>query len=119
MVLVNGNSASASEILAGALQDNRRATLVGTSTYGKGTVQAVHSLSNGAGLAVTISRYYPPSGVDINRRGIIPDIQTELTGEQRLLLEAQPELIGTRNDPQYAQAIYVLRKRILSQVPSN
>lgn len=119
VVLINGNSASASEILAGALQDNRRATLVGTSTYGKGTVQAVHSLSNGAGLAVTISRYYPPSGVDINRRGIIPDIPTELTGEQRLLLEAQPQLIGTRNDPQYAQAVAVLRKRILSQASVN
>lgn len=60
VVLVDENSASASEILAAALKDNQRATLVGTRTYGKGTVQSVHELSNGAGLAVTISRYYPP-----------------------------------------------------------
>ncbi|MGL5878864.1 MAG: S41 family peptidase, partial [Xenococcaceae cyanobacterium] len=63
-VLVNENSASASEILAGALKDNRRATVVGSRTYGKGLVQSVHTLSDGAGIAVTIARYYPPSGVD-------------------------------------------------------
>lgn len=59
VVLVDGYSASASEILAGALKENQRATVVGTRTYGKGTVQSVHSLSDGSGLAVTIARYFP------------------------------------------------------------
>ncbi|MEL6930027.1 MAG: S41 family peptidase, partial [Cyanobacteria bacterium J06600_6] len=74
VVLVDGYSASASEILAGALKENQRAKVVGSRTYGKGTVQSVHSLSDGSGLAVTIARYYPPSGIDINKKGIAPDI---------------------------------------------
>ena len=114
VVLVNGYSASASEILAGALKDNQRATIVGTTTYGKGTVQAVHSLSDGSGLAVTISQYFPPSGIDINRKGITPDIQLELTTEQKLLLEAKPELVGTQNDPQYTRAVSILGQTVLN-----
>ena len=114
VVLVNGYSASASEILAGALKDNQRATIVGTTTYGKGTVQAVHSLSDGSGLAVTISQYFPPSGIDINRKGITPDIPLELTTQQKLLLEAQPELMGTQNDPQYARAVSILGQTVLN-----
>ena len=108
VVLVDGNSASASEILAGALKENKRATVVGTNTYGKGTVQSVHSLSDGSGLAVTISRYYPPSGTDINRKGIAPNISLDLTSEQKRRLKEDPSLMGTKSDPQYAQAIAVL-----------
>ena len=108
VVLVDGNSASASEILAGALKENKRATVVGTTTYGKGTVQSVHSLSDGSGLAVTISRYYPPSGTDINHKGIAPDISLDLTSEQKRRLKEDPSLMGTKSDPQYARAIAVL-----------
>jgi carboxyl-terminal processing protease len=109
VVIVDENSASASEILTGALKDNRRATIVGTRTFGKGLVQSVHSLSDGSGLAVTIARYYPPSGIDINRKGIDPDISQSLTEEEINALNNDPSLIGTEADPQYAKAINVLQ----------
>lgn len=109
VVLVNKHSASASEILAGALKENGRATLVGTSTYGKSTVQSVHSLSDGSGLAVTIARYYPPNGENIYKKGIAPDVPIDLTAEQQLLLRNDPSLMGTKDDPQYQQAISLLR----------
>jgi len=77
-VLVNGGSASASEIVAGALQDHGRARLVGTRTFGKGSVQTVMPLSYGRAIKLTTSRYYTPSGRSIHRRGIEPDVKTEL-----------------------------------------
>lgn len=73
-VLVNEGSASASEIVAGALQDHARARVVGTRTYGKGSVQTLYGLDNGAGLKLTIARYYTPSGRSIQDTGILPDI---------------------------------------------
>ncbi|MEL6500145.1 MAG: carboxyl-terminal processing protease CtpB [Cyanobacteria bacterium J06623_1] len=109
VVLVDGYSASASEILAGALKENQRAKVVGSRTYGKGTVQSVHSLSDGSGLAVTIARYYPPSGMDINKKGIAPDIQVNLTREDQTNLSINPDLIATIADPQYARAVSILR----------
>ncbi|MEL6910121.1 MAG: carboxyl-terminal processing protease CtpB [Cyanobacteria bacterium J06629_2] len=109
VVLVDGYSASASEILAGALKENQRAKVVGSRTYGKGTVQSVHSLSDGSGLAVTIARYYPPSGMDINKKGIAPDIQVNLTREDQTNLSINPDLIATVADPQYARAVSILR----------
>jgi carboxyl-terminal processing protease len=109
VVLVNKGSASASEILAGALKENGRATLVGTSTYGKSTVQSVHTLSDGSGLAVTIARYYPPNGENIYKKGIKPDVQIELTQEQQLRFRDDPSLLGTKDDPQYQQAISLLQ----------
>ncbi|MDJ0535408.1 MAG: S41 family peptidase [Xenococcaceae cyanobacterium MO_207.B15] len=115
VVLVNRYSASASEILAGALKENKRATIVGTRTYGKGTVQSVHSLSDGSGLAVTIARYYPPSGMDINRKGIAPDVQVSLSAEQRMSLRVNPSLFGTGADPQYIQAIRILQGASVNQ----
>lgn len=78
VVLVNGASASASEILAGALQDNKAAELVGTTTYGKGLVQEIAQLEDGSALKVTIERYYTPNGVCINGIGITPDYVVEL-----------------------------------------
>jgi carboxyl-terminal processing protease len=74
MVLVNGGSASAAEIVAGALQDQRRAQLIGQTTYGKGTVQTVTSLAQGGALKLTTSRYHTPSGASIQQRGITPDV---------------------------------------------
>ncbi len=76
-VLVNGGSASASEIVAGALKDHRRAVLVGRTTYGKGSVQTVLPLSDGQAIKLTTSRYYTPSGTSIHELGIEPDIPVE------------------------------------------
>jgi len=112
VVLVNEDSASASEILTGALKDNQRATVIGTQTFGKAAVQSVHALSDGSGLAVTVSRYYPPSGIDITKRGITPDIKLDLTQSQKRLLQNKPELIGTNNDPQYQRALEILENEV-------
>ena len=108
-VLVDENSASASEILAGALQDNGRATIIGAQTFGKALVQAVNSLSDGSGLAVTIAHYYTPKGTDINKTGITPDITVQLTVEQEFQLTLDPKIRGTQSDPFYARAIDVLQ----------
>jgi carboxyl-terminal processing protease len=118
VVLVDGNSASSSEILTGALKDNKRAKVVGSQTFGKALVQSVHSLSDGSGLAVTIAHYYTPNGTDISQKGITPDVKVDLTDEQRQSLVANPKLIGTVNDPQYAQAITELHQMI-ARHPSN
>ena len=80
-VLVNGNSASASEIFAGAVQDYGIGTIVGTTTYGKGVVQEVKSLSDGSAVKLTVSNYYTPNGNSINKVGITPDVEVELSSE--------------------------------------
>ncbi len=77
VVLVNGNSASASEIFAGAMKDYERATLVGTQTYGKGIVQTIRQLTDGSAIKLTIARYYTPNGICIHGEGITPDIVLE------------------------------------------
>ena len=119
VVLVDGNSASASEILSGALKDNRRATVLGSQTFGKALVQSVHSLSDGSGLAVTVAHYFTPNGIDINHKGVTPDIKIDLSEEQRKELVSNPSMIGTTNDPQYAQAIAVLKSNPLAKPPVN
>lgn len=112
VVLVDGGSASASEILSGALQDNGRATLVGTRTFGKGLVQSVRSLADGSGVAVTVAKYLTPDGRDINKMGIDPDVVVELSEEQQEALSSDRTLIGTREDPQYAKAVEILMQLV-------
>jgi carboxyl-terminal processing protease len=77
VILVNEYTASASEIVSGALQDNKRALIVGQRTFGKGSVQSVVKLGDGSGLKLTVARYYTPSGISIQAEGIKPDIEIE------------------------------------------
>jgi carboxyl-terminal processing protease len=100
VVLVNGGSASASEIVAGALRDHHRATLVGRTTFGKGTVQTVLPLSDGQALKLTTSRYYTPSGASIQGKGLRPDLELPrrvvppATDDKRPLLERDAEVLA-------------------------
>ena len=93
VVLVNGNSASAAEIFTGALKDNNRATVVGTTTFGKGIVQSVFELDDGSALKITTERYYTPNGTDIHTFGITPDIEIENTEEEDLQFEKAVEIL--------------------------
>ncbi|MEA2507094.1 MAG: carboxyl-terminal processing protease [Actinomycetota bacterium] len=83
VVLVNGGTASASEIVSGALQDDKRAILVGTTTYGKGSVQQIFPLSGDSAMKLTTEHYYTPSGRDINGRGIKPDVVVKAVADQQ------------------------------------
>lgn len=113
VILVDKGSASASEILSGALQDNKRAVLVGTQTFGKGLVQSVRPLDDGSGLAVTIAKYLTPNNRDINKHGIDPDVKLELSDAQRQdLWLRERDKLGTLQDPQFAKAVEVLGKQI-------
>jgi carboxyl-terminal processing protease len=101
VILVNQGTASASEILAGALQDNQRAKLVGEQTFGKGLIQSLFNLSDGSGLAVTIAKYETPNHHDINRHGIVPDVVVSLKPISR-------EQVATVLDDQYQAAVDLL-----------
>ena len=85
IVLINNGSASASEIVAGALKDHKRAIILGEETYGKGSVQSIMPLSDGGGIRLTVSKYYLPSGNSISEVGVKPDIFIEEEGEKFLL----------------------------------
>jgi carboxyl-terminal processing protease len=82
IVLINNGSASAAEIVAGALQDHKRAVLLGETTYGKGSVQSIIPLKNRGAIRLTISKYYLPSGKSISEVGVVPDIMIEEEGEE-------------------------------------
>jgi carboxyl-terminal processing protease len=111
VILVNGSSTAASEIVAAALQENKRATLVGTRTFGNNLIQSVHTLSNGSGLAVTTAKWLTPAGRDINRTGVAPDVVVELTPHQRQNL-LRDRKIGTVADPQFAKALEMLNQKL-------
>ncbi|MCE2905315.1 MAG: S41 family peptidase [Anabaena sp. CoA2_C59] len=106
VILVNQGTASASEILAGALQDNHRGQLVGETTFGKGLIQSLFELSDGSGLAVTIAKYETPNHRDINKLGIKPDQIIPQPAINR-------EQIGTKADVQYQGAIELLSKNLV------
>ncbi len=96
VVLVNEGSASASEIVSGAIKDNKRGKLVGKKTFGKGLVQSMRTLVDGSGLTVTVAKYLTPNGTDINKFGIVPDIEVKMNINPILQRD-----IGTRKDKQY------------------
>lgn len=84
VVLVDGDSASASEIVSGALKDNNRAKIIGTKTFGKGVVQKIYALPNQMGMNLTIARYLTPKGYDINKKGIAPDYEVTFTKDDMI-----------------------------------
>ena len=100
VVLINKGSASASEILSGALKDNHRATIVGEQSFGKGLVQEINRLPDEAGMNITIQRYLTPSGSDIHKKGITPDVVVELTKEN----------VDAKDDVQLKKAIEILKE---------
>jgi carboxyl-terminal processing protease len=102
IVLVNGGSASASEIVAGALQDHRRALVLGTQTFGKGSVQTILPIDGDAAIRLTTARYYPPNGRSIQATGITPDIIME-PSNVRVEAHNQPEGIRERNLPRHLE----------------
>ena len=104
VVLVNEYSASASDILAGALKDNGKATLVGTKTYGKGIIQELHQLSDGSGLKITVSEYYTPNHNAIHKIGITPDVEVDLSEDVK-----QQTTIQEKDDNQLQKAIEILK----------
>ena len=113
VVLVNQGTASASEILAGALQDNGRAKIVGERTFGKGLIQSLFDLSDGSGLAVTVAKYETPNHHDINKLGIKPDLEVPL---EAITLND----VGTSADRQYQAAVQLLSsKSVLAEAVRN
>lgn len=100
VVLVNGGSASASEIVAGAIKDLKRGILVGEKTFGKGSVQEIENLAKGSKLRITIAHWYTPNGINIGKQGILPDIEVKMT-------EAD---YNAAKDPQLDKAIEILNK---------
>ncbi len=101
IILINNGSASASEILAGALQDHKRAIVLGENTYGKGSVQSIIPLRNGGGMRLTISKYYLPSGKSISEVGVTPDIVLEESGDNFV--------INTETDNQLNYAVKLFK----------
>ena len=105
-VLANENSASASEIFAGAIQDYGIGTIVGTTTFGKGIVQRTFYLSDGTGVKLTVAKYYTPKGHDIHKKGITPDVEIELDEELK-----NQSSISHEEDNQLKKAISVLQEQ--------
>ena len=102
VVLINGGSASASEILSGALKDNKRATIVGKKSFGKGLVQEINKLPDGSALHITIQKYLTPNGTDIHKKGIVPDYSVDITADD----------IKNNKDPQLEKACEILQQQV-------
>ena len=104
-ILVNGDSASASEVFTGALKDYDWATVVGTTSYGKGIVQNLIPLGDGSAIKITTAHYYTPSGFDLHGKGIEPDVEVELNEELKTQAVVKPE-----EDNQLQKAVQVLKE---------
>ncbi len=102
VVLINGGSASASEILSGALKDNKRATIVGKKSFGKGLVQEINKLPGGSAMHITIQKYLTPNGTDINKKGIEPDYEVDITADD----------VKAERDPQLQKANEILTRQV-------
>ena len=109
-IIVNKYSASAAEIFAGAMQDNKRAIIIGTATYGKGSIQSVIPLSDGGAIKLTTARYFRPSGEPINKLGIRPDIL--IKSSKYAVSSFSATKIDISNDIQLSEAINVLNRNI-------
>ena len=99
VVLISGASASASEIVAGALQDHERATVMGTQSFGKGSVQELNDLSDGSSLKLTIAKWYTPADISINDVGVTPDqviemLPAEIEGENDIQMDAAIKILS-------------------------
>lgn len=108
VILINGNSASASEVLTGALKDYGRATVIGTTSYGKGIVQKVYTFYDGSGISFTTSKYYTPNGVCIHEIGIEPDITVEMPEEFENMYAS---MIDYEDDVQLQKAVEVIKEK--------
>jgi carboxyl-terminal processing protease len=115
VMLINESSASASEILAGALRDNKVATLVGTHTFGKASVQNVRNLNDGSALLITIAKYLTPNGEDISKRGISPEVEV-LVPTREGEAELEIKLPDEEKDIQLQKAIKVLKNKIEEKI---
>jgi carboxyl-terminal processing protease len=112
VVLVDGNTANASEILAAALQENQRALLVGKRTFGFNSIYLMRELQNGTGFRMKTHKWLTPAGRDINRTGLNPDVVVEVTDSQWQDLFREGK-IGTTADPQFAKALEILNQKLL------
>lgn len=110
VVLVDGQSASASEVLAAAFQDNRRAQIVGSKTFGKGIVQNLKALTDGSGVVVTTAQYFTPKGKNIHKIGLTPDLVVNLPPGTRFQPQTG-EILPPTTDQQYARALKLLAKQ--------
>ena len=114
VVLVNSWSASASEIVSGALKDQKRAVLVGTHTFGKDLIQEVKELPGGTAMTITIASYLTSAKVNIHKKGVQPDSVVEIPGAlERLLKQGDSGTFKKMNELQEAEALKILRNHIL------
>jgi len=110
VMLINESSASASEILAGALHDNNKAKLVGTKSFGKASVQNVKQLEDGSAILITIAKYLTPNGTDITKKGIESDYLVEIpTAEAEAMFESEEKTANILKDPQLKKAVEVIK----------
>ena len=105
VILIDEATASASEILSGALKDNQKAILVGKKTFGKGMIQRIYPLPNQTGMNLTIAKYLTPKGIDINKKGITPDYEVSYTDQD----------FYNDKDPQMDEAKKIIKKLIQTQ----